>query len=75
MPAAFPVARENHGSRNRSITIAKLIMKFQGEGDLITYVDRFERVCATFGDVFDGNKIGAFGIQLDGKAGTWYQSA
>ena len=73
MPAAFLVARENHGSRNRSIVIAKLITKFQGEGDLITYVERFEQVCAAFGDVSDGDKIGAFGIQLDGKAGAWYR--
>ena len=52
--ATFSVARENHGSRNRSIAIAKLIMKFQGEGDPITYVERFEQVCAAFGDVSDG---------------------
>ena len=69
MPAAFLTARENHRFRNRSITIAKLITKFQGEGDLITYVERFKQVCATFGDVSDGDKIGAFGIQLDGKVG------
>ena len=49
-------------------------MKFQGEGDPITYVERFEQLCATFGDVSDGDKIGAFGIQLDGKAGAWYQA-
>lgn len=66
-PAAFPAARENHGSRNRSIAIAKLITKFHGEGDPITYVERFEQICAAFGDVSDGNKIGAFGIQLEGK--------
>ena len=74
MPTAFLVARENHGSRNRSITIAKLITKIQGEGDLITYVECFEQVCAAFRDVSDGNKIGAFGIQLNGKAGTWYRA-
>ena len=49
-------------------------MKFHGEGDPITYVERFEQICAAFGDVSDGDKIGAFGIQLDGKAGTWYQA-
>ena len=70
-PAAFLVARENHGSRNRSIAIAKLITKFQGEGDSITYVERFKQVCATFRDISNGDKIGAFGIQLDGKAGTY----
>ena len=48
VPAAFPIVRENHGSRNRSIAIAKLITKFQGEGDPITYVERFEQVCAAF---------------------------
>ena len=74
MPSAFPIAREKHGSRNRSIAIAKLITKFQGEGDPITYVECFEQVCATFGDVSDGNKIGEFGIQLDGKACTWYRT-
>ena len=73
VPAAFPTARENHGTRNRSIAIAKLITKFQGEGDPITYVEHFEQVCAAFGDVFDGDKIRAFGIQLDGKAGAWYR--
>ena len=36
---AFLVARENHGSRNRSIAISKLITKFHGEGDPITYVE------------------------------------
>ena len=66
--------RENQGSRNRSIAIAKLITKFQGESDLITYVERFEQVCAAFGDVSDGDKIGAFGIQLDGKVGAWYRA-
>ena len=35
VPTAFPIARENNGFRNRSIAIAKLIMKFQGEGDPI----------------------------------------
>ena len=48
MPVAFPASRDNHGSRNRSIAIAKLITKFQGEGDPITYVEQFEQVCATF---------------------------
>ena len=67
MPTAFPTARDNHGSRNRSIAIAKLITKFHGEGDPITYVERFEQICAAFG----GDKIRAFGIQLDGKAGAW----
>ena len=70
MQAAFPAVRENHGSRNRSIAIAKLITKFHGEGDPITYVERFEQICAAF--VSDGDKIGAFGIQLEGKAGEWY---
>ena len=37
--AAFPAARDHHGSRNRSIAIAKLITKFHGEGDPITYVE------------------------------------
>ena len=69
--AAFPAARENHGSRNRSIAIAKLITKFHGEGNPITYVEQFEQVCAAFAD---GDKIGAFGIQLDGKAGAWYRA-
>ena len=68
MPTAFPIARENHGSRNRSIAVAKLITKFKGKGAPITYVECFDQVCATFGDVFDVDKIGAFGIQLDGKA-------
>ena len=72
--AAFPIARDNHGTRNRSITIAKLIMKFQGKGNPITYVEHFEKVCATFIDVSDGDKIGAFGIQLDGKVGAWYRA-
>ena len=30
------------------------------------------QVCATFGDVSDADKIGAFGIQLDGKERAWY---
>ena len=47
--AAFPAARDHHGSRNRSIAIAKLITKFHGEGDPITYVERFEQICAAFG--------------------------
>ena len=34
------------------------------------YVERFEQICAAF----DGDKIGAFGIQLDGKAGAWYRA-
>ena len=51
MPVAFPTARDNHGSRNRSIAIAKLITKFHVEGDPITYVERFEQICAAFGDV------------------------
>ena len=73
--AAFPAARDHHGSRNRSIAIAKLITKFHGEGDSITYVERFEQICEAFGDVSaDGDKIGAFGIQLDGKAGEWYRA-
>ena len=72
VPATFLVAKDNNGSRNRSIAIAKLIMKFQGEGDPITYMECFEQVCVTFGDVFDGDKIEAFGIQLDGKVGVWY---
>ena len=72
--AAFPAARDNHGSRNRSIAIAKLITKFHGEGDPITYVEQFEQICAAFGDVSDGDKIGAFGIQLEGKAGAWYRA-
>ena len=71
MPAAFPTVRDNHGSRNRSIAIAKLITKFHGEGDPITYVERFEQICVAFGD---GDKIGAFGIKLDGKAGAWYRA-
>ena len=49
------VARDNHGSRNRSVAIAKLIAKFQGEGDLITYVEHFKQVCVVFGDVSDGD--------------------
>ena len=61
-PTAFPAVRDNHGSRNKSITIAKLITKFQGEGDLINYIECFVQVCAAFRDVFDGEKIGAFGI-------------
>ena len=65
-PTAFHVARANHGSRNRSIAISKLIMKFQEEGDPITYVECFEQVYAAFRDISDGDKIGAFGIQLDG---------
>ena len=73
-PAVFPTVRDNHGSRNRSIAIAKLITKFHGEGDPITYVERFEQICAVFRDVSDGDKIGAFGIQLDGKAGAWYRA-
>ena len=73
-PAIFLVVRDNHGSRNRSITIAKLITKLHGEGDPITYVERFEQICAAFGDVSDGDKIGAFGIQLDGKVGAWYRA-
>ena len=36
-------------------------------------VEQFEQVCAAFGDVSDGDKIGAFGIQLDGKASAWYR--
>ena len=68
------VARENHGSRNRSIAIMKLLAKFQGEGDPITYVECFEQVCEAFGDVSDGDKIVAFKIQLDGKVGSWYQA-
>ena len=51
-----------------------MITKFQGEDDPITYVERFEQVCVTFGDVSDGHKIGAFGIQLDGKIGAWYRA-
>ena len=43
-----------------------MITKFHGEGDPITYVERFEQICAAFGA--DGDKIGAFGIQLEGKA-------
>ena len=54
-PTAFPIARENYGSRNRSIAIAKLITKFHGEGDPITYVERFEQICAAFGDVSNGD--------------------
>ena len=69
-----PIARDNDGSKNRSISIAKLITKFQGEGNHITYVKRFEQVCAAFGDVSDGDKIEAFGIQLDGKARAWYRA-
>ena len=69
MPTTIPIARDNHGFRNRSTTIAKLITKFQGEGDPITYVECFEQVCATFGNVYDSDKIVAFGIQLDGNAG------
>ena len=57
-----PTAKDNHGTRNRSIAIAKLTTKFQGEGDPITYVERFEQVCATFEDVSDGDKIEAFEI-------------
>ena len=72
VPATFPIARDNHGTRNRSIAIAKLIAKFQGEGDPITYVEHFGQVSAAFGDVFNGDKIGAFGIQLDGNVGAWY---
>ena len=74
VPIAFAIARDNHGARNRSIAIAKLITKFQGESDPITYIECFEQVCATFGDVSNGDKIGAFGIQLDGKVGAWYQA-
>ena len=37
--AVFPTARDNHGTRNRSIDIAKLITKFQEEGDPITYME------------------------------------
>ena len=70
--AALPTARDNHGFRNRSIAIAKLIMKFQGDGDPITYVECFEQVCATFEDISNGDKIRAFGIQLDGKVGASY---
>ena len=73
MSITFPIARDNHRSRNRSKAIAKLITKFQGEGDPITYVECFEQVCDAFGDVSDGDKIGAFGIQLDGKVGAWYR--
>ena len=51
MLVACPAARDNHGSRSRSIAIAKLITKFHGEGDPITYVERFEQTCAAFGDV------------------------
>ena len=69
MPTTFHVARENHGSRNRSIAIAKLITKFQGEGDSITHVEQFKQVCATFEDVSNGDKIGAYG-----KVGTWYRA-
>ena len=58
MQAVVLVARDNHGSRNRSIAIAKLITKFQGEGDPITYIKCFEQVCATFGDVSNADKIG-----------------
>ena len=58
VPVAFPVARDNHRSRNRSIAIAKLITKFHGEGDPITYIERFEQICAAFGDVYDGDKTG-----------------
>ena len=72
MSITFPIARDNHRSRNRSKAIAKLITKFQGEGNPITHVEHFEQVYATFRDVFDGDKIGAFGIQLDGKASAWY---
>ena len=72
--ATILIARDNHGPRNRSIAIAKLNTKFQGEGDPITYVERFKQVCAAFGDVSDGDKIVAFGIQLDGKAGVWYHA-
>ena len=61
-------ARDNHGSKNRSISIANLITKFQGKGDPITYIEYFE-VCATFGDISDGDKIGTCQIQLDGKVG------
>ena len=68
-PTSFRATKENHGTKNRSITIAKLITKFQGEGDPITYVEHFEQVCAAFEDVSDGDKIEAFGIQLGGKAG------
>ena len=35
----FLIIRENHGSRNGSIAISKLMTKFQGEGDPITYVE------------------------------------
>ena len=49
MPPELLVAKDNHGSRNRSIAIAKLITKFHGEGDSITYVERFEQICAAFG--------------------------
>ena len=62
VPTTFPIARDNHGSRNRSIAIAKLITKFQGEGDPITYVERFEQICVAFGpDVSHGDNIEAFG--------------
>ena len=51
VPTTFPIARDNHGSRNRFIAIAKLITEFQGEGDPITYMECFEQVCAAFRDV------------------------
>ena len=37
-------------------------------------MEHFEQVYAAIGDVFDGDKIGASGIQIDGKAGAWYQA-
>ena len=52
----------------------KLTTKFQGDGDPITYVESFEQVRAAFGDISDGDKIGVFGIQPDGKARACYQS-
>ena len=70
--AAFPVARDNHGSRNRSIAIAKLITKFHGEGDPITYVERFEQICAAFGwrqDWSLWNPIGWQGRRMVSKIG------
>ena len=63
--AAIPAARDNHGSRNRSIAIAKLITKFHGESDPITYVERFEQRCAAFGDVF------AMATRLEPSESNW----
>lgn len=63
-----------HAPRMRLHHISKLLSKFVGENDPIHHMERFEQVCETLGEIDDLNKVLAFGLSLEGKAGHWFQS-